>query len=389
MDEPPLIDLAPLIDARVLPTAAQLRVAEALDAACRSYGFFRVTGHGIDPARFADLDRLARRFFAQSDADKARIAMAKAGPAWRGWFPVGAELTSGQPDRKEGIYFGTELPDDDPRVVAGTPLHGPNLFPDEPAGLGSAVLAYLDAATRVGHAIMSGLAIALGLPGNWFADGLTADPTVLFRIFHYPPEDGPRLDTPSPDTPRRTTPRSDIAADDDPQGHQPPGADRHGSATTSAWGVGEHTDYGLLTLLAQDDRSGLEVRVDERWVPVPAEPGVLVCNLGDMLEALTAGRYRSTLHRVRNTSGAGRLSFPLFFDPGWDARVRPLPLDLAAPPSRDDPTHSPDHSGSVSTPAAHRRWDRTDPAAWTGTYGEYLTAKVSRVFPELFASLDA
>ncbi len=51
------------------------------------------------------------------------------GRAWRGYFRVGDELTSGKPDQKEGLYFGAELPDDDPRVLAGMPLHGPNLFP--------------------------------------------------------------------------------------------------------------------------------------------------------------------------------------------------------------------------------------------------------------------
>ena len=50
--------------------------------------------------------------------------MARGGRAWRGYFPVGAELTSGKADVKEGIYFGTELPADHPRVKDGTPLHG-------------------------------------------------------------------------------------------------------------------------------------------------------------------------------------------------------------------------------------------------------------------------
>lgn len=108
------------------------------------------------------------------------------------------------------------------------------------------------------------------------------------------------------------------------------------------------------------------------WVKVPAEPGVMVCNLGDMLEAITAGRYRSTLHRVRNTSGRSRLSFPLFFDPSWDAQVRPLPI------TADDP---------ATPPTTSARWDGADPAAWSGTYGQYLTAKVARVFPELFSSV--
>jgi len=91
-----------------------------------------------------------------------------------------------------------------------------------------------------------------------------------------------------------------------------------------------------------------------------------VCNLGDMLERLTNGRYVSTPHRVRNASATGRLSFPYFFDPSWDATVPALPI--AAEPAADE----------------RPRWDGADVTAWDGTYGDYLTAKVARVFPELF-----
>ena len=80
-----------------------------------------------------------------------------AGRAWRGWFPVGGELTSGTPDRKEGIYFGAELGPDDPRVAAGIPLHGANLFPSYPPGLRATVLEVIDAFTRLGHQLMIGL----------------------------------------------------------------------------------------------------------------------------------------------------------------------------------------------------------------------------------------
>ncbi|HBX10046.1 MAG: 2-oxoglutarate and iron-dependent oxygenase domain-containing protein [Candidatus Microthrix parvicella] len=352
MNVPPLVDIGPLMSAShgspVSP--ARRQVSDALNEACGTWGFFRITGHGIDPALLRNLDAQARNFFARSDEEKSQVAMAKAGSAWRGWFPVGAELTSGRPDRKEGLYIGTELPSDDPRVLAQLPLHGPNLFPDHPDGLGPAAIDWMEAVTEVGHAIMSGLAIALGLDPHWFATHLTADPTVLFRIFRYPP------DTRPPDGPAPAT-----------------DADAHpNAATPPAWGVAEHTDYGLLTLLAQDDSGGLEVRVADGWVKVPAEPGVMVCNLGDMLEAITAGRYRSTLHRVRNTSGRSRLSFPLFFDPSWDAQVRPLPI------TADDP---------ATPPTTSARWDGADPAAWSGTYGQYLTAKVARVFPELFSSV--
>jgi isopenicillin N synthase-like dioxygenase len=81
-----------------------------------------------------------------------------------------------------------------------------------------------------------------------------------------------------------------------------------------------------------------------------------------MLDLLTGGLYRSTPHRVRNTSGHGRLSFPFFFDPGFEATIPPLPRPAGDP----------------------GRWDGADLGAFTGTYGDYLTAKVARVFPDLW-----
>ena len=259
----------------------------------------------------------------------------EAGSLWAG------ELTSGRPDRKEGLYIGLDHEPDHPRVRDGTPLHGANLFPADPPELGPAIRSWLSAMTPVAHVVMRGIALGLGLSSTWFEEHLTADPTILFRVFHYPPVDAP-ADAPAT------------------------------RADPSEWGVAEHTDYGLLTLLAQDDRGGLQVRSGPDWIDVPAEPGVLVCNIGDMLDKLTEGRYRSTPHRVMNTSGLGRLSFPFFFDPSWDAVVSPLPLDGSMP--------------ADAAEDATRRWDGTSVQLWDGTYGDYLGAKVAKVFPELFAS---
>jgi isopenicillin N synthase-like dioxygenase len=319
----PVIDVAPLVADPGAPGARA--VAERIRAACRDRGFFYVTGHGV-PAEL--LDRLtvaSAEFFALPVAAKMEIAMERGGRAWRGYFPVGDELTSGRPDLKEGLYFGTELPGDDPRVLAGLPLHGRNLFPRQVPGLRELVLSYLDALTSLGQSVLAGLALSLGLDAGYFATGYTADPTILFRIFSYPPS--------------------------------PPEAD--------GWGVGEHTDYGLLTLLAQDDSGGLQIAAPEGWIDAPPVPGTFVCNIGDMLDRLTGGWYRSTPHRVRNLSGHARLSFPFFLDPGFDAEVPPLPGRAAA---GDD---------------GRRRWDGQDLRAFTGTYGDYLLGKVSKVFPQL------
>jgi isopenicillin N synthase-like dioxygenase len=310
----------------------RLAVAERLGEACRESGFFYAVGHGVDEALQARLIALSREFFAQDLEAKLAIRMALGGRAWRGYFRVGDELTSGQPDQKEGLYFGAELPADDPRVRAGTPMHGPNLFPARPEGLRDAVLDYMAALTALGHRLMAGLALSLGLEESYFADRLTGEPLALFRIFNYPP------------------PPTDAAG---------------------LWGVGEHTDYGLLTILLQDDAGGLEVKSRSRWVPAPPVPGSFVCNIGDMLDRLTGGLYRSTPHRVRNPAPRDRLSFPFFFDPDFFAPVRPIELPGRQPPPDD----------------RDERWDHASVHEFRGTYGDYLLAKVGKVFPELRAAV--
>jgi len=344
----PLIDISPLLGETIDPASAAVRKCAAeIDSACRQSGFFRITNHGVPRELRVRLDRLSREFFSLADTEKAKCAMPLAGSAWRGWFGVGGELTSGVPDRKEGLYIGEQLSATDPRVVARTPLHGANLYPQRPADLGACADQWFAAMRNLGVALMRGVAMGLQMPANWFAKTIAREPTCLFRIFHYPPIDASRK------------PQDGI----------------------SEWGVAEHTDYGLLTILAQDDCGGLQVRMPgaatdnsvddgETWLEVPAEPDIFVVNIGDMLDLLTAGRYRSTPHRVRNVSGRERMSYPFFIDPSWDAVVEPLPL--AGTPPADD---------------ASRRWDNTSVQAWTGTYGDYLTAKVAKVFPALFATL--
>ncbi len=323
--ELPVIDIAPL---HVGAAGDRARVARRIDAACRDTGFFYITGHGVPPDTIARLDAAARAFFDLPEDEKMKIAMARGGRAWRGFFPVGGELTSGKPDLKEGVYFGTELDATDPRVKAGVPMHGANLWPTAMPALKPAVLAFMEETTRAAHAVMRGIALSLSLDADYFERTYTADPTVLFRVFHYPP------------------------------------ARTHGKQ--DEWGVGEHTDYGLLTLLAQDDCGGLQVKARDGWIEAPPIADTLVCNIGDMLDRLTGGVYRSTPHRVRNISGRERLSFPLFFDPAFAAVIEPLPAHGAH--ARDD---------------SNERWDRANVHAFDGTYGDYLLGKVDKVFPDL------
>ena len=320
----------PVIDVSDLVAAAGRRqeVAARIGDACRVFGFFYAVGHGVDEGLQRRLEEVSRQFFALGEAAKLQIAMSRGGRAWRGYFPVGGELTSGKPDLKEGIYFGAELSRDHPRVKAGTPLHGANLFPAALPEMKEVVLDYMAAMTRLGHSLMAGISLSLGLDESYFADRYTADPLVLFRIFNYP------------------APPPEFGAE-------------------SALGVGEHTDYGLLTILKQDMSGGLQIKVKSQWLAAPPIPNSFVCNIGDMLDRMTRGRYLSTPHRVRNKARHDRMSFAFFFDPNFDAEVRPIETGAGVVDNRDE------------------RWDRASVHEFHGTYGDYLLSKVSKVFPEL------
>jgi len=322
----PLIDISPL----ETDTEAALQVAQDIGQACRTHGFFYIQGHNVDKGLQQDIEEVSRQFFVLPEEEKQAIRMELGGKAWRGFFSVGEELTSGMPDVKEGIYFGQELGASDPRVQNGLLLHGANLFPDALPHMRFIVLAYMDALTRVGHTLMKGIALSLGLSPSFFEQKYTRDPLTLFRIFHYP-------------------------------------ATSHPKNQSGRWGVGEHTDYGVLTILKQDETGGLQIKSKESWIEAPPIPNTFVCNIGDMLDRMTRGLYRSTPHRVKNVSTQSRYSYPFFFDPNFDAEIHPI-----------DTEEIRSFQGGAT-----KRWDHKDLDTLKGTYGEYILGKVAKVFPNL------
>jgi isopenicillin N synthase-like dioxygenase len=215
------------------------------------------------------------------------------------------------------------------RGAFGVPtLHGSNLFSVNIPQFRETVLEYIQVMTQLGHTLMAGIALSLGLEESYFRDRYTSDPLILFRIFNYPPNSLP-LDA------------------------------------GERWGVGEHTDYGVLTILKQDDLGGLQVKSKSGWIAAPPIPGSFVCNIGDMLDRMTGGLYSSTPHRVQNLSEKNRLSFPFFFDPNFNVEIKPIELNWVV---NDD---------------QHERWDGASVHDFRGTYGDYVLSKVSKVFPQL------
>ncbi|RZS26864.1 hypothetical protein BHM03_00060269 [Ensete ventricosum] len=90
-------------------------------------------------------------------------------------------------------------------------------------------------------------------------------------------------------------------------------------------GLRGHTDAGGIILLLQDDTvPGLEFLKDGEWVAVPPAQGHRIfVNLGDQVEVVSNGVYKSIRHRVLADGTGSRLSIATFYNPGGDAIISP------------------------------------------------------------------
>jgi isopenicillin N synthase-like dioxygenase len=284
----PQIDLAPLLEG----TEAGLRqVARALRRAYTEVGFSYIVNHGIAPELIAGAFQASAEFHALPREAKLQIEINE---FHRGFIPINTStaVTSSieqatKPNQSESWIMLHELAPDDPDVLAGAPLAGPNQWPASLPAFRPAVLAYHDALAALARKLVRAVAVALGA-GATDLDHHFQRPTTFLRLLYYPP-----VPAASPD-------------------------DLFGSAP--------HTDYGFLTILAQDDVGGLQVRTaDGRWVDAAPRPGAFVMNAGDILHKWSNGQFISTPHRVINRGGRARYSCPFFFDPNMRTEVRPLP----------------------------------------------------------------
>jgi isopenicillin N synthase-like dioxygenase len=281
-DHIPAIDMGPFLDGSDRPG-----VAGRIGRACRDVGFLYLTNHGI-PAELVDAAMAqARQFFDLPDERKLAIHIANS-PAHRGYFPYFAENNdpANARDLKEGFDIARDLPADDARVLARKPLHGPNVWPADLPGFRETIEAYYAALMTLAGQLMQAFALSLDLPQGYF-EPLLDEAMGALRLLHYPPQ----------------PPLSDIAV----------------------VGTGSHTDYGCLTILAQDSVGGLQVQnAAGEWVAAPPVPGAFVVNIGDQMARWTNDVFAATHHRVINTSGRERYSMPFFFEPNYDALIRCL-----------------------------------------------------------------
>lgn len=269
-------------------------IAAQMRDACSAHGFLYVADHGVPAQLVADQFAWAAQFFALPEATKRALDL-KNSTAHRGWEGIGAQTldAEAQPDRKESFYCGPHYGTDHPYVQAGLSNYGPNQWPAGLPGFQAQMESYLAAVTALAERMMRHLARSLDLPSDFF-DATMKDPMLTLRLCRYPPH---------------------------PE-----------NAGADVFGAGAHTDWGAVTILAQDDLGGLEVQApDGSWLPATPVPGTFVVNLGDMIPRWTNGRYRSNPHRVINANPTqrDRYSIPFFYSPNYHARIEAVPGTVA------------------------------------------------------------
>lgn len=281
----PVIDISGMYSGQL---SDRKKTAQQLGIAAKQSGFFYITGHQVNRSLRSALIAQAQDFFALPLSEKMRYYIGNS-IAHRGFVPEGEEVYDVNiKDKKEAFDTGLELALDDAEVMAGTPMHGPNVWP-ELEGFREHVSDYYAAAMALGRTLFHGFALALDLPETYF-DAFIKKPTSQLRLIHYP----------------------------------------YDATSTDSQGIGAHTDYECFTILLPT-APGLEVmNADGDWIDAPPIENAFIVNIGDMLEVWTGGTFVATTHRVRKVNQE-RYSFPLFVACDYHTKVAPLaPFDTEA-----------------------------------------------------------
>jgi isopenicillin N synthase-like dioxygenase len=291
--------------------------AAALGRALEEIGFAYIVGHGVPQTVIDGAFAASRAFHASPSEQKRSLAINE---FHRGFMGLASStvVTSSvarvtRPNLSESLMIMHEPAAED----IGRPLQGPNRWPDWLPGFRPAVEAHRREVDRVSRALIRLIALALGLPETAL-DRHFDRPTSFLRLLCYPPHPA--------------------AAGDD------------------QFGAAPHTDYGIITLLAQDASGGLQVRRrNGSWIDAAPLPGSFVLNVADMLARWTNDRFVSTPHRViNNRTGSERFSLPFFFDTSMDTMIECLPTCAGA---GNPPRYAPVRYGDYLIDRLNRNYD--------------------------------
>ncbi|CAK7329794.1 unnamed protein product [Dovyalis caffra] len=268
----------PVIDLSTSSPGDSKELVSKIKDACRKWGFFQVINHGVPSDLGKRMVKTAKEFFDQPIEEKKKVKRDEGNSM--GYHD--AEHTKNVRDWKDVFDFSLE----DPRLIpASDDPNDPKLrtisnrWPQSPSEFREVCQEYSREVEKLGYKLLELVSLSLGLPANRL-NGYFNDQTSLCRINHYPPCPNPHL----------------------------------------ALGVGRHKDFSALTVLAQDDVGGLEIRrkSDGEWIPVNPIADAFIINVW------SNDTYESVEHRVVVNTEMERFSIPVLLLPSHHVIIKPL-----------------------------------------------------------------
>ncbi len=283
----PIIDIGPLYNANYENKEIH-KIGKIIKDSCKEFGFFYIKNHQISQNHIDSLIPLMRKFFKLPLEEKNKINI-KNSKIFRGYTPLGQELTNGKYDWHECVDFGLDFGiKGQCDAIYKKQLLGPNQWPETPYSLKIILKKHWDLMIYLGRIITQGLALSLEIPKDYFSPYMNKSHCYM-RLSHYPP----------------------LKCHQENKGIE---------------GIGPHIDYGFITILFQDEIGGLEIKNSKnKWISAPIIPGTFLINIGHMIQRWTNNYYKATIHRViQPNKKEGRYSLPFFFEPNFDTIVTPI-----------------------------------------------------------------
>ncbi|KAI7752607.1 hypothetical protein M8C21_021826 [Ambrosia artemisiifolia] len=273
----------PLINMENLNGAERAVTMEKINEACENWGFFELVNHGISHELLDKVEKMTKDHYKK--CMEQRFKEMVAAKALEG---VKAEVTDMD---WESTFFLRHLPTSNISEIPDLEDEYRELMKDFAGKL-----------EKLAEELLDLLCENLGLEKGYLKKAFygTKGPNFGTKVSNYPP-------CPTPDLIK---------------------------------GLRAHTDAGGIILLFQDDKvSGLQLLKDGEWVDVPPMRHSIVINLGDQIEVITNGKYKSVLHRVIAQTDGTRMSLASFYNPGNDAVIYPAPVLLEKEPTEKEQSY--------------------------------------------------
>ncbi|KAJ8765347.1 hypothetical protein K2173_012044 [Erythroxylum novogranatense] len=267
---------APEIPTIDLSDPDQEKLTRSIAHACAEWGIFQVVNHGIPSELIAKLQDVGKQFFQLPQEQK--------------------EVYAKPPDAKDVEGYGTKLQRDPDgkkswvdhlfhRIWPPSRINY-RFWPKNPPSYRDVNEEYAKYMREVGDKLFKYLAIGLGLEEHVFKEAAGGEELeYMLKINYYPP-----------------CPRPDLTL-----------------------GVVAHTDLSTFTILVPNEVPGLQVFKDDHWIDAKYIPNALIIHIGDQIEVLSNGKYKSVLHRSTVCKDKTRMSWPVFLEPPEELVLGPLP----------------------------------------------------------------